>query len=445
MPTRVLTLILILVVLAGLGLRTAQAWQGSEDNLDDSAAYERIARGLHEDGAFEQRGEGTPAHPQPTSNYSPGLPLLVAGIFKAAGDDTRLARIILALISSLAIPLTWMLGVRLGGQNAGLIGASVTAFYPTLVNDSSMLLTEPLAGTLLIGSIVAILRARDQGRRRAWVLPGLLLGALTMVRPEYMMISLLLGGTLVLIEVSGGFWAALKAPLVMLGAALVVITPWSIHNLVHFDRFLPLSTGGGQSLFVGSYLPSHGDPQKVMPKILRRNPGLQKKIQRQNRISGEGAESVTPERVFTILAGHRYPGLPIDEALGRLGQAQYKREWQDDPIALIGLIGEKAQRIWWRGRSDLTDPLAGRLIHWMLVLAALAGFVATWFRRRTEFWVLCPVFLGATLIGAVLVASPRRALVLWPLVSALSGVGFVGVIEFTRTRLSGRGQPPAIT
>ena len=43
-----------------------------------------------------------------------------------------------------------------------------------------------------------------------------------------------------------------------------------------------------------------------MPKILRRNPGLREKIEKQNLVSGEGADSITPERVFTILANRRY-------------------------------------------------------------------------------------------------------------------------------------------
>lgn len=440
------TCALILIVLAGLGLRLGQAWQGADDNLDDSAAYERIARGLHEDGVFEQRGEGTPAHPQPASNYSPGLPLVVAGVFEVAGDDdTRLARILLAIVASLAIPLTWMLGSRLGGDIAGLAGAAVIAFYPTMVNDNSMLLTEPLAATLAIGSVLAVLRARDQGRLRAWVLPGLLLGALTMVRPEYMLISLLLAGTLVLIELRGGLWHAIRSPLVMVGAGFLVVLPWGIHNLIHLDRMLPLSTGGGQTLFVGSYLPSHGDPQKVMPKILRRNPGLQEKIEMQNRISGEGADSITPERVFTIMASRRYPGVATDEALGRLGRDEYSRQWREDPAAVIGLLAVKAQRIWWRGRGELTDPFPGRLLHWAIVVAALIGAVIAFFRRRTEFRILLPMFLGATLIGTILVASPRRALVLWPLVSALAGLGVAGAIEFTGDRLRGRRRPAAIT
>ena len=64
-------IVLMLIVVAGLGLRVETAWQGTESNLPDSAAYERIARGLEQRGEFEQIGPGTPARPQAASNYSP--------------------------------------------------------------------------------------------------------------------------------------------------------------------------------------------------------------------------------------------------------------------------------------------------------------------------------------------------------------------------------------
>ena len=93
----------MLIVLAGLGLRLDAAWQGSESNLPDSAAYERIARGIDMRGEFEQSGPGTPAQPQQASNYSPGLPLFVGAIFTFAGDDARIARLALALIAALSM------------------------------------------------------------------------------------------------------------------------------------------------------------------------------------------------------------------------------------------------------------------------------------------------------------------------------------------------------
>lgn len=440
---RVITLILI--CLAGLALRVDYAWQGADENLPDSAAYERIARGLHEAGAFVQAGPGTPVHPQPASNYSPGLPLLTGAVFELTGDDdVQLVRILLALISAAAIPIVVFIGRRLAGPMAGLTGAAVVAFYPPLIVDAGMLLTEPLAGTLIAGGVLAILRARDQSRLLPWVLPGILLGLATMVRPEYLIISLLLVLTLVLIEIRGGLGHAVRPAAILVIALVVMIAPWTVRNVIEFERVVPLSTGGGQTLFAGSYVPSNGNPTRVMPDLLFQNPVLKAEIVRQNRVSGEGPESVTPERVFTLLASQKLPHMETDAALSRLGRERYLDELSTDPLGLSGYLLRKTLRIWWRGQTDVMESLAGRIAQWVLVSSSLVGLLLLLVRGRPEFWIFAVILLVATAIGTVLVASPRRALVLWPLISVLSGVGITGGVALARAALERRRQPVPI-
>lgn len=436
---------LILICVAGLALRVDGAWQGADENLPDSAAYERIARGLHEGGSFEQAGPGTPVHPQPASNYSPGLPLLAGGLFELAGDDdVRLVRILLALISAAAIPIVFAIGRRLAGPGAGLAGAAVVAFYPTLVSNSGLLLTEPLAGTLIAGGVLAILSARDQDGLLTWALAGLLLGLATMVRPEYLIISVLVALTLVLIEHRGGLGHSVRPVAVMLLALLVVIAPWTVRNIVEYERVVPLSTGGGQTLFAGSYVPSNGNPTRVMPDLLDQNPVLKAEIGRQNRVSDEGPESITPERVFALLASQKLPHMEPDAALSRLGWERYRDELTGDPIGLVAYLGRKTLRIWWRGQSGFVESPAGRVAHWLLVTSSLVGLLLLLTRGRPEFWVFAVILLAATAIGTVLVASPRRALVLWPLVSVLAGVGITGGVALARAAVARRRQPVAI-
>lgn len=450
-------LAVFLIVLAGLALRLDAAWQGTAENLPDSAAYERIARGLHEDGAFVQKGPGTPAHPQPATNYSPGLPLAVSGVFELAGrDDVRLARVLLALVGALAIPLAWMLARRLAPPEdpgiAGIVAAATVAFYPCLIADAGMLLTESLAGTLITGSLLAMLRARDRFgestrplalRAADWLLPGVLLGLTAMVRPEYLPIGILLIGVMAAIFGSGLRPAAGPAAL-MLAAMLLVIAPWTARTLDQSGRLLPLSTGGGQTLFTGSYLASAGDPLEVMPGVLARNPGLEERIEAQNRASGEGAESITPERVLTLLAADRMPGVPTDLALSRMGRENYVHALESDPIGLAGYLAGKSARIWWRGRTDLTGHFAGRALHMTLVAAALAGLVLLGLRRRPEFWLILALAVGATVIGAIFVASPRRTLAFWPVIACLSGIGFSLALRLAKDAVAGRLKPVPI-
>lgn len=448
-------LAVFLIVIAGLALRMDAAWQGAPTNQPDSAAYERIARGLHEDGSFEQRGPGTPAHPQPATNYSPGLPLAVAGIFDlAGGDDVRLARIVLALIGALAIPLAWMLGRRLAPPEdpgvAGIMAAAIVAFYPCLIADAGMLLTESLAGTLISGALLAMLAARDRLGRQTrpwhlkaldWLLPGVLLGMTAMVRPEYLLISLLLIAVMAVLNRGCGKRPVVLSTTLMLIALVVVIAPWTTRNLDQSGRLLPLSSGGGQTLFTGSYLASAGDPLEVMPELLESNPDLARQIEAENRASGEGPESTTPERVLALYAAAREPGIPTDIALSNLGRDNYLAALRSDPIGLAGYLTGKSARIWWRGRTDLTGNVAGRALHMTLIAAALAGLLLLGFRRRPEFWLILALAIGATLIGAVFVASPRRTLAFWPVIACLSGLGFSLALRLARDAVASRLKP----
>ena len=71
-------------------------------------------------------------------------------------------------------------------------------------------------------------------------------------------------------------------------------------------------------------------------------------------------------------------------------------------------------------------PVWGAL-HWALVAFGLLGLIVLARQRRWEALVLATIFLSITAISALLVASPRRVLVMLPLVAALAGVGRPGL------------------
>src|SRR6201996_8930000 len=95
---------LIAILLLGLGLRVGEAWDGRAP-VYDAAAYAAIARNLDEGNGFTVGAGAT----QPSSDYSPGLPLFVAGVYKVTGGvHERLARVVLALLGSLAVLFTYL-------------------------------------------------------------------------------------------------------------------------------------------------------------------------------------------------------------------------------------------------------------------------------------------------------------------------------------------------
>lgn len=432
---------LVLVLLLGLGLRLGEAWDGRAP-VYDAQAYAAIAANL-------DRGEGFTVGPQatqPSSNYSPGLPLLVAGTYEVTGGvHERLARVVLALIGTLSVLFAYLIGRRLGWalqrprasevagvptpnrrlakkrgyspQNSpsvwvALVGALVVAIYPALLEYQGMLMSEPLAATLLSGGVLAVLWAWDGGWAR-WLLPGALFGALALTRPEYLGVAILVALVIALRTLRSDWRTSLLPAAVFLTAAVVVIAPWTLRNAVALDRFVPISTGGGQVLYAGTYLPSDGDPEKVGAEVVAENPAL---------FSPQDAQQLRLEQILARLAAARYPAMETDQALSKMGKEQLWDDVSEEPVEYAGFVATKVWRIWGHGPRDVMREPVWEVLHLALVALGLAGLAILAWRRRWEALLLGTIFLAITAISALLVASPRRVLVLVPLLAPLASV-----------------------
>ena len=445
---------LVAILLLGLGLRRRLRLGRAGAGLRRRSAYAAIAANLEARRGLHRRA---PAATQPSSNYSPGLPLLVAGIYEVTGGvDERLARIVLALIGSLAVLFTYLLGRRLGlglrpggrdaGVVAGLIGAAAVAIYPALLEYQGMLMSEPLAATLLSGGGAGDALGRGTGRAasarwwrwpgcaarraRAWSAPSTwpsrsaraarprsarrcpLRARGAKRRPRRRLAALAAGGG------------------ARLGGIVVVVVPWTVRNAVALDRFVPISTGGGQVLFAGTYLPSDGDPEKVGAEVRRPNTRSCSRRRRVERL-----------RLEQILARARraaaIPELETDQALSRMGREQLWDDVTEEPLEYAGFVATKVGRIWSHGPRDvMREPALGGAALGAGRLRPARPRRAAW-RRRWEALVIGAVFLAITAVSALLVASPRRVLVMcrWsPPCAGVIGAGAACASDFGPTR-----------
>ncbi len=424
---------LVAILLLGLGLRVAEAWDGRAP-VYDAAAYAAIAANLEAGEGFTVGAGAT----QPSSNYSPGLPLLVTGLYEVVGGvDERLARVVLALIGTLAVLFAYLIGRRLwrampyaaSGRlriplvMPGLVGAAGVAVYPALLEYQGMLMSEPLAATLLSGAVLAILWAADREGRWDWLAPGALLGALALVRPEYLGVAVLVA-LVVFARRAGADWRlGLTQTAILLTGLVIVVAPWTLRNAVALDRFVPISTGGGQVLFAGTYLPSDGDPVKVGEEVVARHPGL---------FGPDAVERLRLEQILARLAAERYPELETDRALARMGREQLWDDVSEQPLEFAGFVAAKVWRIWSHGPRDVMRAPGWEIFHWALIAFALLGFGLLAWQRRWEALLLGTIFLAITALSALLVASPRRVLVLIPLLAPLAGVGLAWTARTTQ-------------
>src|SRR6201999_212039 len=187
----------------------------------------------------------------------------------------------------------------------------VVAIYPATIEYTGMLMTEPLAATLLAGAMLGIFWAGDGALLWRWAVPGLTLGALALVRPEYLAIGFMLAVLVLLRERLWEDWkrALLIAAILVLGI-VVVVAPWTVRNAFALHRFVSVSTGGGQVLYAGTYLPSEGDPGKVGAAVVAEHPEL---------FGPHAVEKLRLEQILARLGESAFPELEPDQALSKLG------------------------------------------------------------------------------------------------------------------------------
>lgn len=405
--------ILGILLVVGFGLRLDRVINPHPLPGDDALAYRALAESLYEDGTY-----GGPGFRDP-SDWSPGAPLLfAAGHFVVGEVNDGVGRGIQAILGTAAILIVFLIGARLDPGPVGpLVAAGLVALYPPFIHSVGSLMSEPTAIFTLPAAVLAFLWADSVAtggwRTAAWILPGVLFGVTCLVRPEYLFVSLVIALFLLIRQwLSSGAKRSLVTTMIFIVALLVPILPWTIHNLVTLDRVVPITTGSGKALYVGTNLPADGEYQRVKADLVERYEGLALAP------GSEQLDRVDPAPLFDRVAAE-YPELDRDEALGRIGRDNLFRYLREQPLDYAGMLVRKGVRMWDSGVGEAMSSPLGRAVQILLVLSAIAGAVLLGRERR---WEVIPLTLPIIVVSAIAVltlAPPRRNEVLMTLVLVL--------------------------
>jgi hypothetical protein len=422
--------ILAVIVAVGFGLRFERVLDPLDHPGDDARAYFSLAKSLYEDHSY-----GGPSF-RDANDWSPGAPLMYAGVYHLTGGvRDGAARLLLALLGTAAIVVVYLLGSRINCRPAGLVAAAGVAVYPSFIHTNGALLSEPPALFFLPAAVLAFLWAADQARLWGWALPGVLFGITALIRPEYLFVGAAFAIlALVLVGRRRGWRPGVAAGALLALAFVLPLIPWTVRNLVVLDRFVPVSTGSGKALYVGTYLPADGDYQRVKAALVRRFQG------RELEPGSHALDRVNPTPLFDRVAA-RYPGLERDQALSRIGKDQLFDYLGEEPLDYGAMLARKVGRMWSSGVGPAMSSTLGKIAQLILVALGLVGLALLAVRRRMEAVVLALPIVVITAIGALTLASNRRNEVLMTLVFPLVGVALVRAGAVVRARWRERHEP----
>jgi dolichyl-phosphate-mannose-protein mannosyltransferase len=427
MPDRhggvVVLVALSLIVLFGFGLRLDAALNPSLDpgkgtivayQGNDSKAYGQIAEYLYRTGRY-----GTPQMNHP-ADWSPVAPFLYATVYRLNGGvNEELGRATVAVLGALMVLLVYLLGRRLGGPGVGLLAALGAAIYPTFIDNSEQILSEPIAAFTLTAAVLGFLWASDRDRPMwAWLVPGAMLGATALARPEYLPFVAVLGVVaLVRVGARRGYRIGFASAALFVAAFCAVLAPWALRNYLVLDRFVPVTTGGGKALFVATYLPGKGRQLPVKRALIERFTGKERATDR------EVADTEMKNLLDRV--AKKYPDMERDAALARIGRENFRKYFSERPAAYLRMIATKMWNVWRRGSGPTMRGSGWIAFHYAVLALALTGIGVLAFRRRFEAIPLGLLIAGITLLGGLLLAVPRRNVPLMPLVLALAAAGAV--------------------
>jgi hypothetical protein len=214
---------------------------------DDGTYYHvvagRIARGLGYTWAWPDGAVTYAAH------YPVGYPALVAVGYALFGELPVVAMSLNALVGALGTAATHALASRVANRRGAGLAGLLVAFEPALVLYTPALMTEAVAGALVIASAAVATSMRGTLLLRT-LGTGIVLGLAILVRPQLVLTAPGVGALLAWRNPSAR--ASGRAALAVTLLAVTTCLPWTFRNCEKLESCAFVSANGGWNLFIGA-------------------------------------------------------------------------------------------------------------------------------------------------------------------------------------------------
>ncbi len=326
----------------------------------------------------------------PSAHWPPGYPMALTPLYKVTGNSLLSARLANAVAGSLTVVLVYLLGAKVFGRAAGVIGAGLLAVMPNQIVFTGLTLSEVfftfLFVLILLLTAYALLSDKEP---QLWqvALIGALIGAAAMVRGEALLLVAVIP-LAVWLKRRSWRWLALRFAALAIGA-VVVIAPWTIRNAIQMKAPILISTSATEAFWMAHHPGANGKISDFLVNYQYKNElNPKKEVDINNEALKEALSFIrhNPAQELTLIP-RRFFALYNEDASGTL--------WLQTPATLSFSSGRHL-----REASDLG--------YWGVMALAAIGFPAwlSWKDRRKG--LLLAVVVAWTLLFIIVFFGDSR-------------------------------------
>jgi Dolichyl-phosphate-mannose-protein mannosyltransferase len=381
-----------------------------------------------------------------TLRWPPGTPFLLAlatrldghrqmAIVTHSHQPAQYAQLAVEIVTLGAVAaIAWLIA----GPWAALIGVALLAFYQPLIFITRTYLSEPLGGLMILATFAAAAWARKRGWR-ALAAAGVLAGFGCLTREDLFPAVIVIAVAIACALWRSSHRRAMLSAALYLACTVLVIAPWVVYASGRDGRFVPITDGGPDAFFVGSYLPGKGQLFYVVKSFKGRV--CQHSAASCRRYSVEGSAAM-----FRYVAS-QHPGLSPSAAVTKADIENVKKYALGEPLAFVGMLANKLWKMWsfpWSGGNGSKPPDTSRTEHLIFVGLAWIGLLGG--ALLTRRWSLVTVTAGlvvTTALNILVNAQGRDNMRFVPLLFAFGAAGLVLMLQRAYAIRQGRARAPA--
>ncbi|KKS26433.1 MAG: hypothetical protein UU87_C0002G0112 [Parcubacteria group bacterium GW2011_GWA2_42_11] len=299
--------VLAAILLASFVLCLAYSFYFQIKPQVDASAYDVMAQNIANGFGYREGPlNGDLSRDLGMSRVGPLYQYFLAGIYKVFGHNLALVWIVQALMHAATAGILYLTALLVfaaspAKRKIALWAAGILAFYPDLIENAAMLLTETFY--LFLVSLMIYFFFRCFYQKNIW-LPltlGLFSGLACLARPPVVFFLPIV----IFYFVAKKQWR----PLVLFFIALILVfTPWTIRNYSVFGEFMPFSAAGNFNFWIGNFHGANGEqePQKIHYEYMQTHNLVELQAESMNQFKSFLREHPLEFIKLTLLRANKY-------------------------------------------------------------------------------------------------------------------------------------------